>query len=162
MPRFVQDVAGHMRGMPGVFISCVFSASLSAVSATMNSLAGLIYLDFIKPLKFYRHTEKSANLIMKAIVILFGIECIFGALLVEKFHSLFQLMLTVGGTVIGAKFGIFTLGMLYPWANKHVNIFDVSLCCIINSILYSWLIGRFVRYIGWNGCHDHHYHQHAD
>lgn len=121
VPRFVEDVVGHMSGMPGMFISCVFSASLSSVSATMNALSGVIYLDYIKPLKFYRHTERRANIIMKAIIILFGIECIFGVFFVAKFSSLFQLVNTVGGTIIGAKFGVFTLGMLWPWANKHVN-----------------------------------------
>lgn len=126
VPRFVEDVAGQMSGMPGVFISCVFSASLSTVSATMNSLAGIIYLDYVKPLKFYRHTERKANLIMKAIIILFGFECVFGAFFVAKFSSLLQLIITVGGTIIGAKFGIFTLGMLYPWANRQVNRFQIQ------------------------------------
>ncbi len=28
VPHFVQDVVGHISGMPGLFISCVFSASL--------------------------------------------------------------------------------------------------------------------------------------
>lgn len=123
VPHFVQDVVGHISGMPGVFISCVFSASLSNASAVMNSMAGVIYLDYIKPLKFYHHTERRANRIMKAIIILFGIECVFGAFFVAKFSSLLQIIFTVGGTIAGAKFGLFTLGMLYPWANRHVNSF---------------------------------------
>lgn len=136
VPRFVEDVAGHITGMPGVFISCVFSASLSTVSATMNSLAGIIYLDYIKPLTFYRHTERRANVIMKIIVMLFGLECIFGAFVVTKFGSLLQLVITVGGTINGAKFGVFTLGMLYPWANRRVNcIRSDSIGASSNSIL---------------------------
>lgn len=122
IPRFVQDVVGHIAGMPGVFISCVFSASLSTVSANVNSLAGLIYLDFIKPLKFYRHTERRAHLIMKTIIVLLGIECAAGALIVEKFGSIFQLMNTIAGMTTGPTFGVFTIGMLYPCANKHVSV----------------------------------------
>lgn len=122
VPRFVQDVVGHITGMPGVFISCVFSASLSTVSANLNSLAGVIYMDFIKPLKSYQHTEKKAYLIMKTIIVLLGIECAMGALVVEKFDSIFQLMNTVAGTSTGAIIGVFTAGMLYPWANKHVSL----------------------------------------
>lgn len=109
-----------------MFISCIFSASLSAVSATMNSLSGVIYLDYIKPLKFYRHTERKANLIMKTIIALFGIECVFGVFFVSKFTSLFQLVNTVGGTIVGAKFGVFTLGMLWPWANRHVSQYQMN------------------------------------
>lgn len=121
IPHFVQDVVGHITGMPGVFISCVFSASLSTVSANLNALAGLIYLDVIKPLKSYHHTERKANLIMKTIIVILGIECALGALVVEKFSSIFQLMNTVAGTSLGASFAVFTLGMLNPWANKHVS-----------------------------------------
>lgn len=120
IPRFVQDVVGHITGMPGVFISCVFSASLSTVSANLNALAGVVYMDFIKPMKAYHHTERKANLIMKTIIVLLGIECALGALIVEKFSSIFQMMNTVAGTSTGAIFGVFTVGMLYPWANKHV------------------------------------------
>lgn len=121
VPHFVQDVVGHITGMPGLFISCVFSASLSTVSANLNSFAGVIYLDFIKPLKSYRHTERRANFIMKTIIVLLGIECAMGALVVEKFESIFQMMNTVAGTSTGAIIGVFTVGMLYPWANKHVS-----------------------------------------
>lgn len=121
VPRFVQGVVGHLNGMPGVFISCVFSASLSTVSANLNTLAGIIYLDFIKPLRSYRHTERRANLLMKTIIILLGIECAMGAVIIEKFSSIFQLANTVAGTCTGAIFGVFTAGMLYPWANNHVS-----------------------------------------
>lgn len=121
IPRFVQDVAGQIPGMPGIFISAVFSASLSTVSASLNSKAGLIYCDLIQPLKIIRHTDRNANLIMKIIVFLLGTHCAFSILFVEKFASIFQMINTVSGTCVGAVFGVFTLGMLYPWANKHVR-----------------------------------------
>jgi len=31
MPFFVQDIMGHLAGMPGVFISCVFSAVFTVI-----------------------------------------------------------------------------------------------------------------------------------
>ncbi|XP_030243796.1 sodium-coupled monocarboxylate transporter 1-like, partial [Drosophila navojoa] len=49
MPFFIQDIMGNLPGMPGLFISCVFSASLSSLSANLNSLAGVVYFDYIKP-----------------------------------------------------------------------------------------------------------------
>lgn len=121
IPRFVQDVAGQIPGMPGVFISAVFSASLSTVSASLNSKAGIIYCDLIRPMKIIRHTDRNANLTMKLIVFLLGTHCAFSIVLVEKFQSLFQMINTVSGTCVGAVLGVFTIGMLYPWVNKHVR-----------------------------------------
>lgn len=120
VPRFVQDVAGHIPGMGGIFISCVFSASLSTVSANLHATAGIIYADYVRPFKFFAHTDANANLTMRIIIFLLGTVCAFGGVLVECFESIFQVMNTVAGTTTGAKFGVFTLGMLYPWANQKV------------------------------------------
>lgn len=121
IPHFVQDVVGNIPGMPGIFISCVFSASLSTVSASLNSLAGVVYSDLIRPMKIIRHTESNANHTMKGIVFIIGTFCAFGGLFVEKFSSIFQAINTVAGVSVGAVFGVFTLGMLSPWTNRHVS-----------------------------------------
>lgn len=122
IPRFVQDVAGHIPGMSGIFISCVFSASLSTVSASLHATSGVIYSDFVRPLKLFAHTDVNANRSMRVLIFLLGTFCAFGAVIVERFQSIFQIMNSVAGITIGAKFGVFTLGMLYPWANQKVNI----------------------------------------
>lgn len=119
MPRFVQDVTGHITGMSGIFISCVFSASLSTVSAISHSISGVIYNDYIRPRKWFAHTDFNANLTMRFIIILLGTICALGGIIVEHFESIFQITMTIAGAFIGATFGVFTLGMLYPWANKR-------------------------------------------
>lgn len=120
MPRFVQDVAGHVIGMPGIFISCVFSASLSSASAALHSLSGVVYNDYIRPRKWFAHTDSNANLTMRIIIFLIGTYCAFGGFIVEHFSSIFALVTTVAGITTGATLGTFTLGILYPWANQKV------------------------------------------
>lgn len=120
MPRFVQDVAGHITGMPGVFISCVFSASLSTISALLHSLSGVVYNDYVRPRKWFAHTDGNANLAMRLIIFTIGSYCALGGILVENFQSIFQIQNTISGIINGPKFAIFTLGMLYPWANEKV------------------------------------------
>ena len=115
MPKFVQDVAGHIPGMSGIFISCVFSASLSTVSAGLHAVSGIIYSDYVRPLKLFAHTDANANFTMRVLIFLVGSVCAFGGVIVERFQSIFQIMNTVAGTTTGAKFGVFTIGMLYPW-----------------------------------------------
>ena len=48
MPLFVVDAMGDMPGLPGIFVAGIFSASLSTVSAAMNSLAAVTLEDYIK------------------------------------------------------------------------------------------------------------------
>lgn len=114
----------------GVFISCVFSASLSTVSASLHSLSGIFYNDYIRPRKWFDHTDANAKLTMRLIVILIGIFCILSGVIVDKFQSVFQMAVTLASMGIGAIFGAFSLGMLYPWANKYVS---VSFQCFISA-----------------------------
>lgn len=48
MPKFVVDAMGQWPGLSGIFVSGIFSASLSSVSAAMNSLAAVTLEDYIK------------------------------------------------------------------------------------------------------------------
>lgn len=121
MPYFVQEIVGEYSGMSGVFISCVFSASLSTVSAYMNSLAGIAYNDYIRPRNLFKHNDQNANLCLKILTFLFGAYCVLGGVIVERFGSIFQLVNTIAGSMVGAMFGVFSLGMLYPWGNAKVS-----------------------------------------
>ena len=49
MPLYVMDTLSAYPGVPGLFIAGIFSAGLSTISATVNSLAAVILEDFIKP-----------------------------------------------------------------------------------------------------------------
>lgn len=117
MPYFVQDIVGHVSGMPGFFISCVFSAALSTMSANLNSLAGVVYFDYIKP--YINHTEKKANFIMKVLVVGTGAYCILGGFAVEQFSSILQMVITIAGVTFGSVCGAFMMGFLIPKINSR-------------------------------------------
>ncbi|KAH8418033.1 hypothetical protein KR222_010828, partial [Zaprionus bogoriensis] len=136
MPFFIQDIMGNLMGMPGLFISCVFSAALSTLSANLNSLAGVVYFDYIKP--FIRHTEARANATMKLIIIMMGVYCIVGGFMVENFGSLIQSVITITGINTGAVVGVFLLGMLYPRANHKAAVSSI----IFSVLAMLWLIIR--------------------
>ncbi|EAT37341.1 AAEL010650-PA [Aedes aegypti] len=136
LPFYVQDVVGNLKGMPGVFISCVFSAGLSTMSANLNSLAGIIYEDYIRPFKLFKHTDASANLTMKVLILFSGLYCIVMGLVVEQFGHILQMVVTIASVTQGAVMGIFCLGMLWPWANKHGALWG-SAASVIGM---SWII----------------------
>lgn len=131
IPFFVQDTVGHLNGMTGLFISCVFSAALSTMSAYMNSLAGITYEDYVRPLKLFKHTEASANVAMKTLVCFTGAFCVLGGFLVEQFEHILQIIFCISGMTQGAIMGAFCIGMLWPWANKKGVISGVFASIII-------------------------------
>lgn len=47
VPYYVMDTTKHLPGMAGVFLAGIVSSALSAMSAGINTLSGLIYDDFI-------------------------------------------------------------------------------------------------------------------
>ncbi|XP_055379151.1 sodium-coupled monocarboxylate transporter 1-like [Condylostylus longicornis] len=125
LPFFIQDTIGHIKGMPGIFISCVFSAGLSTVSANFNTVAGIIYFDYISPSIKSTDVDLKANFYMKLIVVVCGIYCILAGFVVEKFGSIFQMTLTISGISQGAVAGTFLLGMLVPIANAKGAFYGI-------------------------------------
>ncbi|XP_017488496.1 PREDICTED: sodium-coupled monocarboxylate transporter 2, partial [Rhagoletis zephyria] len=140
MPFFVQDIAGHLKGIPGVFISCVFSAALSTMSANLNALAGVVYFDYIKP--HVKHTERKANLIMRAFICLCGAYSIFGGLVVEKFSSILQVIYSIGGVTMGSVFGVYLLGMLVPQAHGRAAFWSVIASMVAMFVIVMGAQGR--------------------
>lgn len=130
VPYFVQYIAGHIKGMPGFFISCVFSAALSTMSANLNSLAGIVYFDYIRPK--IQHTEEKANLIMKTIVVIVGIYCILAGVIVQNFKSLLQISLTISGVAFGSLFGVFMLGILVPRAHSKPVYIALTISLVLS------------------------------
>ncbi|XP_054746818.1 sodium-coupled monocarboxylate transporter 1 [Anastrepha obliqua] len=140
VPFFVQDVVGHLSGMPGLFISCVFSAALSTMSASLNSLAGVVYFDYIKP--HVKHTERKANLIMRAFICASGVYSIISGFLVEKFASILQMVYSIGGVTFGSVFGVFLLGMLVPLAHGRAAFWSVITSIITMCVIIIGAQGR--------------------
>lgn len=138
MPLFVVDAMGAYPGLPGLFVSGIFSASLSTVSAAVNSLAAVTLEDYIKPL--YQHIKKrplpetKSTLPSKITAMLYGILCIGVAFSAQLLGGVLQASLTVFGVVGGPLFGLFTLGMFSPRANQRGAI--TGLICGIGFAMF--------------------------
>lgn len=48
LPYYVVEVAGSIPGISGLFIAGIFAAALSTMSASLNTVAGTVYEDFIR------------------------------------------------------------------------------------------------------------------
>lgn len=117
----------------------VFSASLSTISAVLNSLSAIAVEDYLKP--FYKKKDKElsdarATLFGKIIAIMIGFICLAIAFLVGNFGSLVQATIAVSAAFNGPLLGIFTLGMFTEKANEKGAV--IGLLTAISFMM--WII----------------------
>lgn len=126
LPYYVVDTMGHIPGLSGLFVAGIFSASLSTISASLNSLAAITVEDYIKPLYFsMRHTQLPETVVavqLKVISLIFGGVCIAVAFLAQFLGGLLQAALTIFGVVGGPLLGLFSLGMFTTVANETGSV----------------------------------------
>uniref|UniRef100_A0A182JH69 Sodium/solute symporter n=1 Tax=Anopheles atroparvus TaxID=41427 RepID=A0A182JH69_ANOAO len=112
---YVLDVARRIPGLPGLFVVGIFSAALSSLSTSMNTLSGTLFEDFVQPRFSFK--DETASTIVKCMVVTIGVICLLLVFVVEQLGSIFSLAISVSGVTSGTMLGIFFLGMFSP----HVN-----------------------------------------
>lgn len=120
IPVLVMDVLGKFPGMPGLFVAGVFSAALSSLSTYLNSLSAVVLEDFVKPNIKKELSEMATAIIMRSVVVVFGLSSLGLVYVVEKLGMVLQLSATLQSILYGPMLGIFTTGMLMPWINEKV------------------------------------------
>ncbi|XP_011693528.1 PREDICTED: putative sodium-dependent multivitamin transporter [Wasmannia auropunctata] len=108
-------------GLVGLIVSGVFSASLSTISAMMNSLAAVALEDYVKPLhrKFgIEFSDEKATFTAKALTVSNGVFCMFLAIMAKTMGSIVPFAMSIHGAIGGPILGIFTLGMISERANE--------------------------------------------
>lgn len=86
----------------------------------MNCLSCTIYEDFVARFMRKDITEKEVSNILKLIVVIVGVICTGMVYIVEHMGGLLTLALSFGGITSGPTLGLFTLGILVPFANVKV------------------------------------------
>lgn len=113
---FVMDVLKDLPGLPGLFVACLFSGSLSTISSAFNSLATVTMQDLIQPY-FPGMRESRATLISKLLALGYGLLCLGMAYLSSMMGPVLQAAISIFGMVGGPLLGLFCLGMFFPCAN---------------------------------------------
>ncbi|XP_045409089.1 sodium-coupled monocarboxylate transporter 1 [Lemur catta] len=147
MPYLVLDILQDYPGLPGLFVACAYSGTLSTVSSSINALAAVTVEDLIKP-HFRSLSERSLSWISQGMSVLYGVLCIGMAALASTMGTLLQAALSIFGMIGGPLLGMFALGILVPCANSlgtFVGLmagFAISLWVGIGAQLYPALPER--------------------
>ncbi|XP_062863496.1 solute carrier family 5 member 6 [Trichomycterus rosablanca] len=138
---FVMDMLQDLPGLPGLFVACLFSASLSTISSAFNSLATVTMEDLIKPY-YPSMTDARATLLSKALAFLYGLVCLVMAYAIHMLKSsVLQVALSIFGMVGGPLLGLFCLGIFFRWANSTGAVTGLA----AGLVMAFWVgIGGFV------------------
>ncbi|KAM4676278.1 sodium-coupled monocarboxylate transporter 1-like [Discoglossus pictus] len=115
MPYLVLDILRDYPGVPGLFVACAYSGTLSTVSSSINALAAVTVEDLIKP--YTNLSEKKLSWLSKGMSALYGILCIAMAAVASYMGSVIQAALSIFAMIGGPLLGLFSLGMFFPFAN---------------------------------------------
>ncbi|KAL7884477.1 hypothetical protein AOLI_G00072470 [Acnodon oligacanthus] len=118
MPYMVLDIFRDLPGVPGLFLACAYSGTLSTVSTSINAMAAVTMEDLLKPCLIGSSQRKQIRL-SKALSFMYGASCVTTATLCSLLDwGVLQGSFTVMGVVNGPLLGAFILGMFIPATNK--------------------------------------------
>ncbi|CAF0841280.1 unnamed protein product, partial [Didymodactylos carnosus] len=121
-PLFVMETLKRLKGLPGIFLACVFSGALSTLSSGLNSLAAVVLSDIVK---FFYHKDigdKKELWISQILSLVFGVICIALTYLVSLLGNLLQSALSLFGVFSGPISGLFIVGFIVPYVNSTVKV----------------------------------------
>lgn len=111
LPYFVVTQLPH--GMPGLFIAAIYAASMSTISAGINSLTSATLVDFYQ--RLWRRPDLSEThqlRLARLLTFAYGALVILLAFLVERLGTLLEATNKVISLVGGPLVGLFLLGMV--------------------------------------------------
>ncbi|XP_063619368.1 putative sodium-dependent multivitamin transporter [Cydia splendana] len=116
MPYYVVDSMRRIPGILGLFVAGIFSATLSTVSSSCNSLAAVTLIDYMGKCC---HVRKSyIPWLTKLAACVYGLVFLGVAFIAEHLGGVLQAALTIFAVVGGPVLGVFTLGMFTTFANE--------------------------------------------
>lgn len=140
-PLFVMETLGFLPGLPGLFVSGIFSGALSTVSSGVNSLAAVTLEDLVKTYIKPNISEEWATRISKILALGYGLLALLLVYMAQQLGNINQAALSTAGILGGPLLGLFTLGMFFPWANSVGSV--IGLCS--GTAVSFWIaIGNFM------------------
>ncbi|XP_045364157.2 sodium/iodide cotransporter isoform X3 [Camelus bactrianus] len=117
MPLLVLDIFKDLPGVPGLFLACAYSGTLSTASTSINAMAAVTVEDLIKP-RLPNLSPRRLIIISKGLSLIYGSACLTVAALSSLLGGgVLQGSFTVMGVISGPLLGAFMLGMFFPSCN---------------------------------------------
>lgn len=137
---FPQFIAAELpAGLTGLIIAGIFAASMSTLSACINSVATLVSVDFYE--RYWKHaTQKKSVLLAEVVTVVGGCIGIGTALLLATadIQSALDTSFVLGGLLGGGFAGCYALGMFTKRANWQGTMIGVGTSLVLTLIAWSY------------------------
>ncbi|XP_009464509.1 PREDICTED: sodium/iodide cotransporter [Nipponia nippon] len=119
MPYLVLDIFKTFPGVPGLFLACAYSGTLSTASTSINAMAAVTIEDLIKP-RLPTLSPRRLTLISKGLSLIYGTSCIMVAALASLLGGgVLQVSPGALGRIRAAAMGVLPAsGALCPLYNR--------------------------------------------
>jgi len=136
VPLFVlQQFSETAPGLPGVFISCLFSGALSTLDSALHAMASVTWEE-IKVIKCFKNVSDSKEAyILRGMSVVFGLIATGVALLCNNLGSLISTGGKLFGATMGPMFGFTLVSILLPFVNLRGSVTGL----IIGQLVNMWL-----------------------
>jgi SSS family transporter len=158
-PEFIWQHLPH--GVAGLVIAAILAASMSNLSAALNSLASTTIMDFYKPLVRYDRGEEFYLRLARVATAVWGVLLFLVALVARHWGSVLQAGLSIASIVYGSLLGVFLLGLLTRRTGEIAAMAGMSAGLAVmlyvkffTPIAWTWyvLIGTAVTFgVGYTG-----------
>lgn len=135
LPLYVVQSVGHLSGMAGLFIAGIFGAALSSLSVVLNSTSLVILEDIVRGCFKIQPSERASTILVKGSILVLGVIALSLVLVLEHLSGVLSICTSMTAIAAGTTFGLFTLGMLVPWAN---NV-GTAVGGIVGALLAGWI-----------------------
>ncbi|KAK5642182.1 hypothetical protein RI129_008349 [Pyrocoelia pectoralis] len=118
LPYFVLEVASKCPGLSGLFIAGLFGTALNTMSVALSNIATDIFEEVIALFISRQLSKRDINLLITGIIITISLVSAAALQIIGRLGSLLELFQCAYGITGGPVLGLFTLGVLFPIANK--------------------------------------------
>ncbi|GFY40322.1 sodium-coupled monocarboxylate transporter 2 [Trichonephila inaurata madagascariensis] len=132
LPYFITTTFSDLPGLPGLCICGIFSATLSTISSTTNSLTSVTSEDFLKPIFPSLSIKVFQN---KIISFVFGALCVGVTFLVASLGHLVKMSIVIGGLINAPNLAVFLLAACSTTANEEGVILGMLVSLALSAYL---------------------------
>ncbi|MEP7198070.1 MAG: sodium:solute symporter [Saprospiraceae bacterium] len=127
------------KGLIGLLIAVILCAAMSSISAELNALSGVSYIDIYKRLLPGKIQGLSEVAISKGFAIFWGIVALSFAFFARLFENLIQFINIIGSLFYGSVLGIFLVAFLFKWIKSSAVFYAacVAQITVIGFFMYS-------------------------
>ena len=139
LPYYVtQRTQEGITGLPGLLVASVFAAAMSTLSSGFNSIAALMWEDFLKAriTGWINLPEDKEIFFIKGLAAAVGLVCMSFAFIVGEIGNMYEAAITLSGAAVGPIFGLFILGMFVPFVNK----WGATVGLIVGQFFCFWIV----------------------